>query len=52
MSCNATAHGGYNTAGRIGQERKRSHRKEGSKQRKKRKNGMHISYYNSPLIQQ
>lgn len=56
MSCSAkkdpNAHGGYNTVGRIGQEQKRSRRKEDSKQRKKQKNGMRISYYSNHLIRQ
>ena len=44
-----TALGEYSTVGQIGQERKRSHRKEVSKQRKKRKNGMRTFYYTEQI---
>lgn len=40
------------TVGQIGQEQKRSRRKEGLKQRRKQKNGMRTFYYNNLLIQQ
>lgn len=56
MSCNAKKDpmvlGEYSTVGRTGQEQKRNHRKEGSKQRRKRKNGMRTFFCNNLLIRQ
>lgn len=45
-------YGGYSIAGQIGQEPKRNHRKGVLRQRKRQKNGMHISCCSNRRIRQ